>query len=100
MPVPGMPFEMMLASWPLDRCRTLALPEMSTALSLPRPSSPWHPEQEELKVLWPNTDAAFGSRFSNCFCWANEAGPENAAVDKRIASTRKGYDGSRLICIG
>src|SRR5579859_6528093 len=93
MPVPGTPFEMMPDSWASVRCRTLALPEMSTALSLPLPSSPWQPAQEELYMVRPRSVVAL-KRPEEGICCPNEDGmfkthsrrqsPGNGNSDLRI----------------
>jgi hypothetical protein len=51
--VPGTPFKITPDSSASERWRVRALVEMLTALSLPRPSSPWHPAHEELKTFLP-----------------------------------------------
>src|ERR1035441_7898368 len=45
---------------------------MSTALSLPLPSSPWHPAQEELYMVRPNSRVTFEP--SSELCRASEKG--------------------------
>jgi len=67
MPVPGTPFETISATCVSERCRTLAFPAMLIALSLPRPSSPWHPAHDELKVAWPAVEA-FGPTDESFSC--------------------------------
>src|ERR1700722_17501601 len=86
MPVPGMPFEIMLDTCESERRRTLALAAMSAPLSLPRPSSPWQPAQVELKVRPPGADVVLRSSSQESFCPAREEESKRAPTPNRSAS--------------
>jgi hypothetical protein len=86
MPVPGMPFEIMLDTWESERRRTFTLAAMFAPLSLPRPSSPWHPAQVELKVRPPGADVVLKSSSHESFCRAREEESKRAPTHTRSAS--------------
>ena len=73
----------MLAIWTSDRCCTLALPAIFGAFSPPRPSSPWHPEQVELKARWPGRGFFLKSLSRESPCCAGEKGTTNPPAHNR-----------------
>ena len=93
-PVPGTPLEMMPASWASERRCALAPAAMLTALSLPRPSSPWHAAQLALKVVRPDRETEFesGGEEEPGFVCGNELGEADR--------TRNSPNGNKRLRIG
>src|SRR5579863_8961724 len=90
MPVPGTPVDMMAATSAFDRRWSLALPAMLGARSPPRPSKPWHPAQDALKVRFPGREPGLKSSSQVPCCRVCELATKMPAAQKtRRAGMRR-----------